>query len=66
MYIYSNKCYEFILLKETCIILYMEKPNGYQYSLVTIHSFCFIITNATLFHPMLSESKYKRNFYNLN
>ena len=38
-YVYITKKILFLLLKEGCIFICREKPNGFQYSLVTIHYF---------------------------
>ena len=46
-------CYEFLLLKETFIIIFQIKPNGSQYSFVIIHFFCFIIINTTVVQIVL-------------
>ena len=51
----------FLLLKKTCIFIYWGKPNGFQYSFVTIYSFCFVIISVTLAQIFTSERKCKRN-----
>ena len=39
----------------------LEKPNGFQYSFVTIPSVCFIIISATVIKLITSERKHKKN-----
>ena len=46
VFISSNTCYEFSHLDDTISILFCEKPNCFQYYVVTIHFFCFVIINT--------------------
>ena len=45
MFILSNTCYEFSLLNDNFVILLGGEYDCFQYSFVTIHSFCFIVIN---------------------
>ena len=60
IFILSTKCYEFSFLDNTVIIIFCEIPNCYQYYFLTIHSFFFVIINATIVHILFFERKRKR------
>ena len=52
-------CYKFSLIKDTFIIIFWGEHNFFQYSFVTICSFCFIIINAKVFQIIFSERNCK-------
>ena len=56
----------FLLLKQACIILCWVKPNGFQYSFLTIHSFYSIIINTTVVELVLRERKLKKEITSKN
>ena len=58
IFISSNISYGFLLMNKTRIFS-VEKPNGFQYYFVAIHSFCLIIISKTVVQIVTSESKRK-------
>ena len=63
IFILSNTCYKFPLLKETIIIIFWGKTNCFQYSFVTDDSFFFIINNTKYLSYIISHFVFSNLFW---
>ena len=57
IFILSNIVYGFLVYNETCIFLCCKKTNGFQYSLVNTHYYCFVFISSKIFQIVTSERK---------